>query len=132
MEILLVGYSFVVFFILAFLVDRLPFMVIINKILALNKLSLQTITSTEIEDSKKQEMLMANSMNIFKESSKLVGLILIVAACGFLFTLLFGLIPHKSYTDLLDYVKTLGGILLSVVAFVSYFLIKKLYVKFRL
>jgi hypothetical protein len=132
MKIVIISYLYVVFFILAFLADRLPFLTIINSISRLSKGSFQTIKSDIIEDSKKQEILLSNSFGLFKRSLKMVGLILIVSICGFLLLLLSGVFKHLNYRILFDYMITAYGLLLSIISFFSYFLLKRLYVKIRL
>jgi len=132
MKIVIISYLYAVFFILAFLADRLPFLTIINNISRLSRDSFQTIRSAIIEDSKKQEILLANSLGLFKQSLKMTGLILLVSACGFLLLLLSGVFRHLNYRILFDYMMTTYGLLLAIISFFSYFLLKRLYVKVRL
>ncbi len=132
MKVAIISYLYAVFFILAILADRLPFLTIINSISRLSKGSFQIIRSDIIEDSEKQEILLSNSFGLFKQSLKIAGLILIVSVCGFLLLLLSGVFKHLSYWILFDYMMTTYGLLLSVMSFFSYFLLKRLYVKIRL
>lgn len=132
MKIVIISYLYAVFFILAFLADRLPFLSIINNISQLSKSSIKTIRSDIIGDSEKQEILLSNSFGLFKQSLKMTGLILIVAACAFLLLLLSGVFRHLNYRILFDYIITTHGLLLAVISFLSYFLLKRLYVKVRL
>src|SRR5277367_210289 len=128
MKIVIISYLYAVFFILALLADRLPFLSIINNISRLSKGSFQTIRSDIIDDSKKQEILLANSFGLFKQSLKLTGLILLVSACGFLLLLSGGVFKPLSYRILFDYTMTTYGLLLAIISFFSYFLLKRLYV----
>jgi len=132
MKVAIVSYLYVVFFILAFLADRLPFLSIINIISQLSKSSIKTIRSDIIGDSEKQEILLTNSFSLFKQSLKMTGLILLVSACGFLLLLLSGAFKYLSYRILFDYMITTYGLLLAIISFFSYFLLKRLYVKVRL
>jgi hypothetical protein len=132
MKIVIISYLYAAFFILAFLADRLPFLSIINKISRISKGSFETIKSDVIEDSKKQEILLSNSFGLFKQSLKMTGLILLVSGCGFLLLLLSGVFKRLNYRILFDYMMTTYGLLLAIVSFLSYFLLKRLYVKARL
>ena len=132
MKIIIISYLYVVFFILAILADRLPFLTIINNISRLSISSFQTIRSDIIDDSKKEKILLFNSFGIFKQSLKMTGFILLVSACGFLLLLLSGIFQHLSYRVLFVYMITTHGLLLSIISFFSYFLLKRLYVKIRL
>lgn len=132
MKIVIISYLYAVFFILAILAERLPFLRIINNISRLSKGSIHTIKSDTIEDSEKQEILLTNSFGLFKQSLKLTGLIILVSACGFLLLLLSGGFKHLSYRILFDYMMTTYGLLLAIISFFSYFLLKRLYVKVRL
>jgi hypothetical protein len=132
MKIVVFSYLYAVFFILAILSDRLPFFTIINNISRLSISSHQTIRSDIIEDSKKGKILLVNSFGIFKQSLKMAAFIMLVLACGFLLLLLSNNFQHLNYRVLLNYMITTDGLLLSMVSFFSYFLLKKLYVKIRL
>jgi len=132
MKIGIISYLYIVFFIVAALVDYLPFLPAIKKTSLLGFNSLQTISSNNIEDSEKMKILLANSLNIFKQSLKMLALIILVAFSGYILLLLSVVFKSLSYTVLLNYVITLNGLVLSVVSFFSYFLLRKLYVKIRL
>jgi hypothetical protein len=132
MKIVIISYLYAVFFILAFLTDRLPFRGIISNISRLGKNSFQTIESDDIEDSNKQGILLANSFGLFKQSIKIAGLIFLVSVCGFLLLLLGGVFQNLNYRILFDYMVTTYGLLLSIISFFSYFLLKRLYVKIGL
>ena len=132
MKIAIISYLYAVFFILAMLADRLPFLRVITNISELRRDSLQTIKSDIIDDSKKQQILLANSFGLFKQSLKMAGLILIVSACGVLLLLSSGIFQRLNYRLLFDYIVTSYGLLLSIMSFFSYFLLKRLYVKIRL
>jgi hypothetical protein len=132
MKLVIISYLYIAFFIIAILADRLPFLTTITNISQLGKDSFETIKSDILEDSKKQEMLLANSLGLFKQSLKITSLILLVATCGFLLLLSADIFPHLNYRMLFDYLATTYGLLISIVSFLSYFLLKRLYVKIRL
>jgi hypothetical protein len=132
MKIFIISYLYAAFFILAVLVDCLPFLSIINNISRLSKSSFQTITSAIIDDSKKQEILLANSFGIFKQSLKLAGLVILVMLCGLLFLCFVGIFNYLIALALLSFMDTVSGIALSVISFSSWFLLKKFNVKIRL
>ena len=132
MNILLIGYLFFAFFILAILADLLPFSLVINRILQLSAVSVQTIRSNTITDTKKEKLLLTNSWELFKQSLKMTGFILLIAAWGCLFLFTSGIFKTINYHVLFSYLKTTDGIILSVVAFLSYFILKKIYVRIRL
>jgi len=132
MKIALISYLYAVFFILAFLADRLPFLTLIKKIPRLSKSSFQTIRSESIEDAKKQEILLANSLGIFKQSLKITACILLLAVCGLLLLLPGGIFLYLGFSGLLHSTITTEGLVISIASFFSYFLLKRLYVKIRL
>jgi hypothetical protein len=132
MNLAVAGYLYLVFFVMAWLVDHLPFLQLIKNISALSMGSIQTIKSNDIDDPEKEKLLLANSLKIFKASLKLLGFIILITACGFVLMVIGGVFKMLSYAVLLKYMATLYGLLLSVFSFISYFLLKKLYVKVRL
>ncbi|MDB5123350.1 MAG: hypothetical protein JWP94_1479 [Mucilaginibacter sp.] len=132
MNLAITGYLYLVFLVIAWLVDHLPFLPLIKNVSALSMGSLQTIKSNDIDDPDKEKLLLASSLKIFKSSLKLLGFIALIAACGFALMAIGGVFKILSYAVLLKYMATLYGLLLSVFSFISYFLLKKLYVKVRL
>ncbi|MDB5016389.1 MAG: hypothetical protein JWQ84_1221 [Mucilaginibacter sp.] len=132
MKIFLISYLYIVFLILAFLVDILPFFVIIKSISQLANNSIQTIRSNILEDSEKEKFLLTNAIAMFRQSLKILGFVIVTAILGFLLLSLTILFNHSNYRLLLNYTVTFGGITVSVLAFFTYFLFKKLYVKIRL
>ncbi|GAC1304737.1 MAG: hypothetical protein NVSMB24_12630 [Mucilaginibacter sp.] len=132
MNFAIIIYLYIVFFAIAFLVNRLPFVALIKNISSLGNVSLQTIRSDEIDDSEKEKILLKNSLQLFKQSLKLLGFVVLIAICGFVLLFVSGVFKSLNYAVLLNYMVTLSGLLLSVIAFFSYFLVKKLYVKVRL
>jgi hypothetical protein len=132
MSFAVIVYLYIVFFAIAWLVDHLPFFPLIKNISLLSQGSMRIIKSNDIDDSEKEKILLNNSLQLFKQSLKLLGFIIIIAVCGFVLLLLSKFFKFLNYTVLLQSLVTLSGLLLSVIAFLSYFLIRKLYVKIRL
>jgi hypothetical protein len=126
------SYLFVVFLIIALMVDLLPFIAIIKKISELSRHSYQIIRATDLIDDKKQPLLLSNSLKILKESIKIWGLIIIIGVCFYLLLLISIIIKPLSFQILSNAILSITGLILSLIAFAFYVLLKKLYVKFRL
>lgn len=132
MDIIAIIYLFIVFLLLAWTTDFIPFIKTAKQITSLSQSSFETIQSEEIEDSAKQSILLGNSLGILKHSfliilftSLLVGLLLLLLEASVL-------IKPLSFNYLTEYLVSLEGIILSVLSFLFYFLLKSLYVKFRI
>lgn len=132
MKIEVISYLYVFFFIQAILVDSLPFLVISKKILALSISSLQTIRSNDTADSEKEKLILSNSLQILKRSIQIIVCLIIVAMMGWVLLALSNLFIPLQPSRLLDNMVSVKGIIIFIVAFFSYFLLKKLYVKYRL
>jgi hypothetical protein len=132
MELIAIIYLFVIFVLIAWMADTIPFIKTARSISGLSQSSIQTIQSEKIDDSEKQSILLANSLGIMKHS------ILIIFYTAALIGILLFLLKVSEYITSLNfeylsnYLIRLEGIILSIVAFLSYFLIKKLYVRFRI
>ncbi len=131
MEIPVIIYLFIIFFVIALIVDILPFIKIMKTISSLSRISLETIRSMNMEDEAKQKILLANSFAMLKESLKIIAFTAVLTGLLFLCLLLADFIKPLSYDHLTAYMLTYSGIILSVISFLSYFLVKKLYVRFR-
>jgi hypothetical protein len=131
-RILLISYLYSIFFVLAFMADRLPFIAFMGRVSFIARNSVQTIQSTGLNDNQKQKLLLANSGLMFLQSVKIFVLILIVAAFGLLFSFLANVFNTGNQRFLMDYAETWRGILLSILAFLSFFCIKKVYVRVKL
>lgn len=126
------AYLYVVFLVLALAADLLPFLSTIKNISILTISSGFTIRATDIEDSKKQNILLRNSLGIFKNSLILIGLIFLVLAFGGFLFWISEIFKPLNYWVLFDRLLTLSGLLITLLAFLSYFLLRKMYVRFRL
>jgi len=132
MEFIAIIYLFVVFMLIAWAADTIPFLKTARSISGLSQSSMQTIQSDHIDDSEKQRILLNNSLGIMKHSMLIIfyTIVLIVILLFFLKGSVF--ITPLNFDYLSNYLVSLSGIILSIVAFLAYFLIKKLYVRFRI
>jgi len=130
MSLAVISYVFVVFLTTALLVDIAPFITLTKTISTLSLHSLRTINTTDLDDEKKQSLLLSNALGILKVSFKILGLIILIGVWVYSL-LLISFIFTLSFRVLNDFVLSFAGLILSVVAFICYFLLKKLYVKFR-
>src|SRR5579863_4967332 len=94
-------YLYFVFFVTTWLVDHLPFLPLIKNVSALSMGSIQTIKSNDIDDPDKQKLLLASSLKIFKETLKLLGFIILIAACGLALMAIGGVFKMLRYAVLL-------------------------------
>ena len=131
MDFIAIIYLFIVFLLLAWATDFIPFLKTAKQITDLSQSSLETIQSDEIDDSDKQKILLGNSLGILKHSlliilftSLLVGILLVLLEASVL-------IKPLNFNYLTEYLISFEGIGLSIFSFLSYFLIKSLYVKYR-
>lgn len=132
MDLLSIIYLFLVFFLLAFLVDILPFVKTARDISSLSQNSLSTIRS-DLDDDRKQAALLKNSLGIFRGSlliilftAILAGLLVLSLEAGYF-------IPGLgSAEQLATFLISLNGIMLSVIAFLSYFTLKYFYGRLRI
>ena len=125
-------YLFIVFFLVAWLADRLPFMKTVGGINRISRNSLETIQSESIDDAEKQGILLRNSLGILKHSLLIIALtaLLVILLVICLEASIFIKPLNSAY--LTEYLISINGILLSIVSFLSYFLLKKLYGRFRI
>jgi hypothetical protein len=132
MELITIIYLFLVFLLIAWMADTIPFIKTARAISALSQSSIQTIQSDHIDDSKKQGILLANSLGIMKNSLLVIFYTILLIGVLLFFLKVSVFITSLNFDYLSNYLISLSGIILSIVAFLSYFLIKKLYVRFRL
>jgi hypothetical protein len=132
MELIAIIYLFVVFMLIAWAADTIPFIKTAKLISELSQSSLKTIQSEEIDDSAKQSVLLGNSFGIMKYSMLIILLTAVLIALLLLFLKISVFISPLNFNYLSNYLISLSGIILSIFAFLSYFLLKKLYVRFRI
>ena len=132
MDLIAIIYLFIVFFLVAWLANRLPFMKTVGGINRISRNSLQTIQSESIDDAAKQGILLRNSLGILKHSLLIIAftalLVILLVIC--LEASIFIKPLNSAY--LTEYLISINGILLSIVSFLTYFLLKKLYGRFRI
>lgn len=132
MELIAIIYLFVVFMLIAWAADTIPFLKTAKLISDLSQSSLKTIHSQEMDDSAKQGILLGNSLGIMKHSILIILFTAVLIALLILFLKISVFISPLNFDHLSNYLISLSGIILSIVAFLSYFLLKKLYVRFRI
>lgn len=123
---------FFLYFFVAFLVDCLPFIPLIRKMGETSSNSLQIIKSEDIEDSEKEKMLLSNSLKMFGGSAKILGLLIVTSVFVVLLVWLICIVLKINYHEIIAFSISIPGLIISVVSFTSYFLLKKLYGKLRL
>ena len=132
MELIAIIYLFVVFMLIAWAADTIPFLKTAKLISDLSQSSLKTIQSQEMDDSAKQGILLGNSLGIMKHSILIIFFTAILIALLLLFLKISVFIGPLNFDYLSNYLISMSGIVLSIFAFLSYFLFKKLYVRFRI
>ena len=127
----LISEVFVLFFLLAFLADRLPLVKSIRKIAGLSKNSGAIIGSNTVSDVDKQKLLLLNSVGLFKQSLILAVLILLVLLAGYLLIMAADFCGTVKIAVLLAFLETFAGIAVSILSFCCFFIIKKVYGRAR-
>lgn len=131
MELIAIIYLFIVFLLIARAADFIPFINTVRHISRLSQSSLETIQSGEIDDSAKQRILLGNSLGIMKHSMLIILFTALLIALLLFFLKASVFITPLNFDYLSNYLISLSGIILSIVSFLSYFLIKKIYVRLR-
>ena len=127
----LISYEYALFFILAFVADRMPFISAVKEILALSSDSIKTINSVAVEDREKQKMLLVNAAGIFKRSLQIAGLALLILIGGYLLAFAGDESGIVKISVLFNFLETITGIIICLLAFGSYFLLMKIYGRAR-
>lgn len=127
-----VVYLYILFLLLAFLSDILPFLSLAKIIFSVSTDSFKVIRSDLLDDKQKEHFLLNNSAAIFINSIKIIGLILLLLLCGLLLLLVIAICNRIDYITLIKYTTNFDGLKLAVIAFLTYYLLKKLYVGIRL
>jgi len=131
MELIAIIYLFIIFLLIAWAADTIPFIKTAKRISDTSQSSLQTIQSNEIDDSAKQGILLSNSLGIMKYSMLIIFYTALLVALLLFFLKASVFISPLNFDYLSNYLISFSGIILSIVAFASYFLLKKLYVRLR-
>ncbi len=114
----------------AALFDMLPVLENSRIIFTLQKESIQIMSNAEFSDDQKQKILLSNSGKVFYVTLKLVLLFVLVLLP---FTLLVAIGDWLSGNIIFyETIVSVKGIVLSSIAFVVYFLLKKGYGRFKL
>lgn len=123
----LISCLFAISLLLAFLTDRLPFFKSVKAISIITRNSVKTIRSATVGDTEKQRRLLKNSWEIFRRTTHILGLAIIVFAAGYLLIVISDILQVSSSTTLFSYLGTRQGILVSLGSFLTYFSLKKVY-----
>lgn len=123
---------FVICLFLSFLIGWLPFLKSAKAIGIITRNSIKTIRSAHLADAEKEKRLLTNSWQIFWRSFYILGLTLLVLSAGYLLIILIDVFGIYDRPAIVTYLETGRGLLISLVAFLTYFLCRKLYVRFRL
>jgi len=113
----------------ALLFDILPIVKNSIFIFEIQRLSFSIIQDQKLTDKQKQKLLLTNSGKIFRVTLKLIFFFCVVLLP---FAILVKLSSIFSTINIESILISLTGILLSTLAFISYFLLKKIYGKFRI
>ncbi len=132
MDLIAIIYLFIVFFLIAWVADRLPFIKAVRNISKLSRISFETIQAEDMDDSAKQGILLGNSFGILKQSLLIIALTALLLLILFLCFKASMLLNPLSFNYLTGFLISFTGILVSIVSFLSYFLLKKLYGRFSL
>lgn len=132
MDLIAIIYLFIVFFLIAWVADRLPFIKAVSHISKLSRISFETILSEETDDSAKQAILLGNSFGILKQSLLIIAFTALLLLILFLCLKVSVIVNPLNFNYLTGFLISFAGIIVSIVSFLSYFLLKKLYGRFRL
>jgi len=132
MELTAIIYLFIIFLLIAWAADTIPFIKTAKRISGLSQSSLKTIQSEDLDDTAKQSVLLQNSLGIMKHSILIILYTAILIALLLFFLKVSEFISPLNFDYLSNYLISLNGIILSLVGFLSYFLLKKIYVRLRI
>jgi len=128
--------NFVLVFVLCFgvamLSDKLPFLKLLKEIISLGNRVFNIFQSKTSSDYRKERLMKWYSLHLFFASIKIIFFVLIIFLGAFLILLFFSgfILPPDS--NIFQYVITFQCGIVSVLAFIFYYLFKKAYAKFRL
>jgi hypothetical protein len=126
------GLAFVLFFIVAFFSNKLPFLKFLQEIKSLMHRIVNVFQSKISSDYRKEHLLKGYALRLFIASVKITFLLLIVLLGAFLILLFFSQFVLKASNNILEFILTLQSGIVSFLAFIVYYLIKRAYAKFRL
>ena len=124
--------ALVVFFSAALFFDKLPFIEFLQDINSLGKRILYAFQSKTASDHRKEQLMKWYSLRLFIVSIKIAFFISIVSLGAFLLLLFASKFILSAENNVFDFIITLQGGLVSILAFIVYYFFKKVYAKFRL
>ena len=125
-------YLFIVFTIIGFTIDKLPFVKIVKSLISLSHYSLQLMQTKSISERRKEKFLLYYSFRILKKSMQLlffISFIIIIIGISLQIT---HVIKSFSHYNLLNYISSIRGLIITSLSFLFYYLLKMGYAKFRL
>jgi hypothetical protein len=114
----------------AILFGILPVLQTAAAVLKYQKESIQILRDERMEDNVKQEMLLSNAFHIFTLTMKLAFFIILATIPFFILIYLGDWILKSSFFA--DSLISFQGLAVSCFSFLTYYFIRKMYVKFRL
>ena len=123
---------FVLFFTIGLFLDWLPFVKSLQRLNFLRGRILYVFQSKTFTDYRKERLLKCYALRLFLASVKIAFLILIVTIVAYLLLLFVSRFLFSADFKVFEFIVTVQGFLVSVLAFIVYYLFKRIYVKFRL
>lgn len=114
----------------ALIFDLMMIMRIVTNVVSLSKDSLQVMKAQDLDDDTQQKLLLSISGKVFLSTIKLGGSILVIVV-PFLAIHVIEILTMGT-TSFADRLGSLAGIVASLLGFLSYFGIKKIYARARL
>ena len=128
--------NFVLVFVLCIAValcsDILPFLKSIKDIISLGCRILNIFQSKTSSDFRKERLMKWYSLHLFFASIKIIFFVLILFLGVFLILLFLSRFILPPDSNIFQYFITLKGVIVSILAFIFYYLFKKAYARFRL
>ena len=126
------GLVFVLFFIVAFFSDKLPFLKFLQEINSLLRRILNAFQSKTSSDYRKEHLIKWYALRLFIASVKITFLLMLVILSAFLILLFVSQFVLKAGNNILEFIITLQSGIVSFLAFIVYYLFKRVYAKFRI
>lgn len=122
----------VVFFFSALIFDNLPFIKCINQINSISKHIIFALKSKTASDYRKERLMKWYSLRLFMKSIKIAVLISVVFFTSFLLLYFASRFILSNGSNVISFLITIQGGSISILAFIVYYLFKRLYAKLRL
>lgn len=123
---------FLIFFLSALFFDKLPLIKSILEINSIGKRTIYVFQSKTASDYRKERLMKWYSLRLFIESIKIVFLISVVSFVAYLLLYFAAKFILSDESNVFGFLITIQGGLISVLAFIVYYLFKMIYAKFKL